>query len=236
MASAAATRARRCAPTSKSRPEHIAYAALHGLCLTGEADRNELKRMVGELGIDTGNASNPQFDLPHGRRGAEQLDLGAARGRGGVPQIRSIACRQRPRRRDTPGTSPGAARPRRLAARSRGEQIPAHRDPLSDAPPDAASASGLIPVPASVRQRSDRSGTTGMAIHRRRSRSYSARAAGSLSRSRTAITICISSFARYDPLRSGWKVRASRRQASMISSDPAAGSTWSSRYTSRSGE
>ena len=41
-------------------PEHIAYASLHGLCLTGEADRDELKRMVGELGIDT-ERINPQF-------------------------------------------------------------------------------------------------------------------------------------------------------------------------------
>jgi len=41
-------------------PEHIAYASLHGLCLTGEADREELKRMVGELGIDT-ERLNPQF-------------------------------------------------------------------------------------------------------------------------------------------------------------------------------
>ena len=41
-------------------PEHIAYAALHGLCLTGEADREELKRMVGELSIDTERV-NPQF-------------------------------------------------------------------------------------------------------------------------------------------------------------------------------
>ena len=41
-------------------PEHIAYASLHGLCLTGEADRDELRRMVGELGIDT-ERINPQF-------------------------------------------------------------------------------------------------------------------------------------------------------------------------------
>jgi len=41
-------------------PEHIAYASLHGLCLTGEADRDELRRMVGELGIDTERV-NPQF-------------------------------------------------------------------------------------------------------------------------------------------------------------------------------
>ncbi|PZR64435.1 MAG: pyruvate dehydrogenase (acetyl-transferring), homodimeric type [Chloroflexi bacterium] len=33
-------------------PEHIAYAALHGLCLTGEASREELVRAIGELGID----------------------------------------------------------------------------------------------------------------------------------------------------------------------------------------
>jgi len=41
-------------------PEHIAYAALHGLCLTGEADRDELTRAIGELGIDT-ERINPQF-------------------------------------------------------------------------------------------------------------------------------------------------------------------------------
>ncbi len=33
-------------------PEQIAYAALHGLCLTGTADRKELVRAIGELGID----------------------------------------------------------------------------------------------------------------------------------------------------------------------------------------
>jgi pyruvate dehydrogenase E1 component len=33
-------------------PEQIAYAALHGLCLTGEAQRDELLRAIGELGID----------------------------------------------------------------------------------------------------------------------------------------------------------------------------------------
>ena len=33
-------------------PEQIAYAALHGLCLTGEAGREELQRAMGELGID----------------------------------------------------------------------------------------------------------------------------------------------------------------------------------------
>jgi pyruvate dehydrogenase E1 component len=41
-------------------PEHIAYASLHGLCLTGEADRAELTRAIGELGIDTERV-NPQF-------------------------------------------------------------------------------------------------------------------------------------------------------------------------------
>jgi pyruvate dehydrogenase E1 component len=41
-------------------PEHIAYAALHGLCLLGEADREELKRAIGEMGIDT-ERLNPQF-------------------------------------------------------------------------------------------------------------------------------------------------------------------------------
>ncbi|TMB83595.1 MAG: pyruvate dehydrogenase (acetyl-transferring), homodimeric type [Chloroflexi bacterium] len=40
--------------------EHIAYASLHGLCLTGAADRDELRRLVGELGIDT-ERLNPQF-------------------------------------------------------------------------------------------------------------------------------------------------------------------------------
>jgi pyruvate dehydrogenase E1 component len=33
-------------------PEQIAYAALHGLCLTGAASRDELTRALGELGID----------------------------------------------------------------------------------------------------------------------------------------------------------------------------------------
>jgi pyruvate dehydrogenase E1 component len=33
-------------------PEQIAYAALHGLCLTGAADRGELVRAISELGID----------------------------------------------------------------------------------------------------------------------------------------------------------------------------------------
>jgi pyruvate dehydrogenase E1 component len=33
-------------------PEQIAYATLHGLCLTGAVDRGELVRAIGELGID----------------------------------------------------------------------------------------------------------------------------------------------------------------------------------------
>lgn len=33
-------------------PEQVAYAALHGLCLTGAADRGELVKAIGELGID----------------------------------------------------------------------------------------------------------------------------------------------------------------------------------------
>jgi pyruvate dehydrogenase E1 component len=33
-------------------PEQIAYAALHGLCLTGAADRGELVKAISELGID----------------------------------------------------------------------------------------------------------------------------------------------------------------------------------------
>jgi pyruvate dehydrogenase E1 component len=33
-------------------PEQIAYAALHGLCMTGAASREELARAIGELGID----------------------------------------------------------------------------------------------------------------------------------------------------------------------------------------
>jgi pyruvate dehydrogenase E1 component len=41
-------------------PEHIAYAALHGLCLIGEADREEPKRAIREMGIDT-ERLNPQF-------------------------------------------------------------------------------------------------------------------------------------------------------------------------------
>ena len=34
-------------------PEQIAYAALHGLCLTGEMGRDDLVKAIGELGIDT---------------------------------------------------------------------------------------------------------------------------------------------------------------------------------------
>jgi pyruvate dehydrogenase E1 component len=33
-------------------PEQIAYAALHGLCLTGSAGREELQKAISELGID----------------------------------------------------------------------------------------------------------------------------------------------------------------------------------------
>jgi pyruvate dehydrogenase E1 component len=33
-------------------PEQISYAALHGLCLTGQGSREELSRALGELGID----------------------------------------------------------------------------------------------------------------------------------------------------------------------------------------
>ena len=33
-------------------PEQIAYAALHGLCKTGAASREELARAISELGID----------------------------------------------------------------------------------------------------------------------------------------------------------------------------------------
>jgi pyruvate dehydrogenase E1 component len=33
-------------------PEQIAYAALHGLCLTDRGSREELVRAIGELGID----------------------------------------------------------------------------------------------------------------------------------------------------------------------------------------
>ena len=32
--------------------EHIAYAALHGLCLDGRSTPDELERAIGELGID----------------------------------------------------------------------------------------------------------------------------------------------------------------------------------------
>ena len=32
--------------------EHIAYAALHGLCLDGKSTPDELKRAIAELGID----------------------------------------------------------------------------------------------------------------------------------------------------------------------------------------
>ena len=33
-------------------PAHIAYAALHGLCLDGKSTPDELKRAITELGID----------------------------------------------------------------------------------------------------------------------------------------------------------------------------------------
>jgi pyruvate dehydrogenase E1 component len=33
-------------------PQQIAYAALHGLCLTGEAGRDELVKAIADLGID----------------------------------------------------------------------------------------------------------------------------------------------------------------------------------------
>ena len=51
-ASAGATRARPCARCSRSTPPHIAYAALHGLCLDGASTPDELKRAIAELGID----------------------------------------------------------------------------------------------------------------------------------------------------------------------------------------
>ena len=62
-----------------------------------------------------------------------------------------------------------------------------------------------------------------------RSWSYSARESGSVRSERTALTTCISSVARCDPLRSGWKARASLRQAATISTRPAFGGTPSSR-------
>jgi pyruvate dehydrogenase complex dehydrogenase (E1) component len=34
------------------KPEQIAYAALHGLCQTGEANRDELVNAIGTLKID----------------------------------------------------------------------------------------------------------------------------------------------------------------------------------------
>ncbi len=40
--------------------EHIAYAALHGLCLDGKSTPDELKRAIGELGIDPERV-NPLF-------------------------------------------------------------------------------------------------------------------------------------------------------------------------------
>jgi pyruvate dehydrogenase E1 component len=40
--------------------EHIAYAALHGLCLDGKSTPEELKRAIGELGIDP-EAVNPLY-------------------------------------------------------------------------------------------------------------------------------------------------------------------------------
>ena len=42
--------------------EQIAYAALHGLCLDGRSTPDELKRAIGELGIDPG-ASQPALRL-----------------------------------------------------------------------------------------------------------------------------------------------------------------------------
>ena len=41
-------------------PEHIAYAALHGLCLDGASTPDELKRAIAELGIDPERV-NPLF-------------------------------------------------------------------------------------------------------------------------------------------------------------------------------
>jgi pyruvate dehydrogenase E1 component len=41
-------------------PEHIAYAALHGLCLDGKSTPEELKRAIAELGIDA-DAVNPLY-------------------------------------------------------------------------------------------------------------------------------------------------------------------------------
>ncbi len=41
-------------------PEHIAYASLHGLCLTGQAERAELTAALSEMGIDPERV-NPQF-------------------------------------------------------------------------------------------------------------------------------------------------------------------------------
>ncbi|HET8776813.1 MAG TPA: hypothetical protein VFN76_04045, partial [Candidatus Limnocylindria bacterium] len=40
--------------------EHIAYAALHGLCLDGKSTPEELKRAITELGIDA-DAVNPLY-------------------------------------------------------------------------------------------------------------------------------------------------------------------------------
>ena len=48
-------------------PEQIAYAALHGLCLTGAAGREELARAIGELGIDPG-ANGPAARLSRSAR------------------------------------------------------------------------------------------------------------------------------------------------------------------------
>ncbi|HEU4862139.1 MAG TPA: pyruvate dehydrogenase (acetyl-transferring), homodimeric type, partial [Candidatus Limnocylindria bacterium] len=41
-------------------PEHIAYAALHGLCLDGKSTPEELKRAIAELAIDA-DAVNPLY-------------------------------------------------------------------------------------------------------------------------------------------------------------------------------
>ena len=60
---------------------------------------------------------------------------------------------------------------------------------------------------------------------RYRSRSYTVRKSGSLMTLRTTLTTCISSVARQDSFRSGWKVRARRRQAALISSVEAEGGT-----------
>ena len=95
----------------------------------------------------------------------------------------------------------------------------------------AARVKAGVPSRSGLTARGAATGSVRVVAWRNESRSwsYSARDSGSVRRERTAFTTCISSVARCDSLRSGWKARASRRQAATISTRPAFGATPSSR-------